>query len=170
MYNLLTANQSFFALNQDLLIVVCVCVILPVSVVALIVWVARNNTNKKAEIMTKAIEAGATIPDDFWDRMGGKTKNGRKMEESTIKGKLLKSLRSGIIVSGLGLIFTIAGLTKINIAFSKELLAFAGPIMLVVGIANIVYYIVASKKMADRIQAEEEIEIDKILKRKEKLD
>ncbi|MBQ0044930.1 MAG: hypothetical protein KBT05_07905 [Bacteroidales bacterium] len=163
MYNLLSANPSFFQLNQDLIIVVCVCVILPVSVVALIVWSARNNTNRKAEIMTKAIEAGVSIPEDFWDRMGGKSEKAGKLGEGTIKAKLLRSLRSGVILSGIGIILTVTSIAT----FSNDFFTLSGLILLVVGIGNIVYYIVASKSLADRIQAEEEVEIAKILKKKD---
>lgn len=165
MYNLLTANSSF-QIDGDLISIICVCVILPVSITALVMWVARNNANRKAEIMTKAIEAGVSIPEDFWEQMNDHKKKDSKIESKTIKGKLLKTLKKGITLSGLGLVFTVICMTGALDIFDNDIFSFAGVIMLVLGIGNIVYYFVASRSMADRIKAEEEIEVAEILKKK----
>ena len=49
-----------------LLVPLGVCVVLPVMIVWLVTRTRQNETNKKTEIMLKAIESGATIDADFF--------------------------------------------------------------------------------------------------------
>ena len=45
----------------DALIPICICVVLPTLVIWLIGRVKQNETNRKAEIMLKALDNGAKI-------------------------------------------------------------------------------------------------------------
>ena len=59
---------------DDILIVLGICVVLPVMIVWLVTRVRQNETNKKTEIMLKAIESGATIDVNFFkEKQGAKT-------------------------------------------------------------------------------------------------
>ena len=88
--------EGVIALLIPIIIPVCVCVVLPVMIVHLVTRARQNETNKKTEIMLKAIEAGASIDADFF-----KDKNSPR----TIKERLLKRLVWGCItgLSGAGL-------------------------------------------------------------------
>ena len=68
----------------DILIPIGICVVLPIVVVWLNTRKAQNETNKKTEIMLKAIEAGATIDTDLFKNQQAPAK--------TIKEKLLSRL------------------------------------------------------------------------------
>lgn len=46
---------------EDILLPIFICVVLPVMIVWLVTRAKQNETNKKAEIMLKAIENGACI-------------------------------------------------------------------------------------------------------------
>jgi hypothetical protein len=73
------------------LIPICICVVLPALIVWLIGRVKQNETNRKAEIMLKALDNGAKIDTDFF-----KSQSGSK----TIKERLLGRL-TGACVTGL---------------------------------------------------------------------
>lgn len=49
-----------------------VCVALPVLIVWLVGRVQQNETNRKADIMLKAIESGATVDTDLFRSQGGR--------------------------------------------------------------------------------------------------
>ena len=51
---------------EEILIPIGICVVLPVMIVWLINRTRQNETNRKTEIMLKAIESGATIDADFF--------------------------------------------------------------------------------------------------------
>ena len=62
---------------------VAICVILPVLIVYIVGRVRKNETDRKAEIMLKAIENGATVDPNFF-------KPAKK--QRTIKQELLEKL------------------------------------------------------------------------------
>ena len=72
------------------LIPISICVVLPALIVWLIGRVKQNETNRKAEIMLKALDNGAKIDTDFF----------RSSSESrTIKERLLGRLTGACITS-----------------------------------------------------------------------
>ena len=144
--------EGTIALLIPIVVPVCVCVVLPVLIVSLVTKSRQNETNKKTEIMLKAIEAGASIDADFL-----KDKN----SPQSIKERLLKRLIWGCItgLSGVGL--AALGIvqwvnwngTTSNDSFVIPLI-FAG-IFLSVGIALFIGFFVGKKMLAKEIEAEE---------------
>ena len=144
--------EGTIALLIPIVVPVCVCVVLPVLIVSLVTKSRQNETNKKTEIMLKAIEAGASIDADFF-----KDKN----SPQSIKERLLKRLSWGCItgLSGVGL--AALGIvqwvnwngTTSNDSFVIPLI-FAG-IFLSVGIALFIGFFVGKKMLAKEIEAEE---------------
>ena len=144
--------EGTIALLIPIVVPVCVCVVLPVLIVSLVTKSRQNETNKKTEIMLKAIEAGASIDADFF-----KDKN----SPQSIKERLLKRLIWGCItgLSGVGL--AALGIvqwvnwngTTSNDSFVIPLI-FAG-IFLSVGIALFIGFFVGKKMLAKDIEAEE---------------
>ena len=57
---------DFWDLFFHALIPICICVVLPTLVIWLIGRVKQNETNRKAEIMLKALDNGAIIDSDFF--------------------------------------------------------------------------------------------------------
>ena len=71
---------------EEILVPIAICVVLPVMIVWLINRTRQNETNRKTEIMLKAIESGATIDANFFKEIQG---------AKTIKERLLKRLTGG---------------------------------------------------------------------------
>ncbi len=135
-----------------LLVPLGVCVVLPVLIVWLVTRTRQNETNKKTEIMLKAIESGATIDADFF-------MDTQKKQRST-KERLLNRLIWGCATSILGVGLAVLGIvqwvnwngTSSNDSF-VELLVFAG-IFLAIGVALFIGFFVGRKMLAKEMEAE----------------
>ena len=133
------------------LFIIGLCVVLPIVVVLLNTLKARNETNKKTEIMLKAIEAGATIDTDLFKNQQAPAK--------TITEKLLSRLTAACIILAIGLstlimlfIMAYIGSVQTDLFFSILLI---GGIILAIGIALFVAYFVGKSMLAKEIEAEE---------------
>ena len=51
---------------EDIILPIFICVVMPVAIVWLVMRAKQNETNKMAEIMLKAIEAGIPLDPDFF--------------------------------------------------------------------------------------------------------
>ncbi len=139
---------------SNLLTPIGICVVLPVMVVWLVMRVKQNETNRKTEIMLKAIESGASIDVDFF--------KAQQMEAKTIKERLLKRLTGACVLSLLGVIMLVLG-----IYFASEtvavivgnrvspLILMVGGVLLAVGLALFAVFFVGKKMLAKEIEAEE---------------
>lgn len=136
----------------EALIPISICVVLPALIVWLIGRVKQNETNRKAEIMLKALDNGAKIDTDFF-----KSSSGSK----TIKERLLKRLTGACVTSLLGVAFLVGGiLICYATSWSFEdgpmcLLAPVGGILLAIGMALFIVYFVGKRMLAKEIEAEE---------------
>ena len=136
-----------------LLIPLGICVVLPVLIVWLVTRTRQNETEKKTEIMLKAIEAGATIDAEFF-------KDAQRKQKST-KERLLNRLIWGCTTSILGVGLAALGIiqwvnwngTTSNDSFVVPLI-FAG-IFLAIGIALVMGFLVGRKMLVKEIEAEE---------------
>ena len=136
-----------------LLIPLGICVVLPVLIVWLVTRTRQNETDKKTEIMLKAIEAGATIDAEFF-------KDAQRKQKST-KERLLNRLIWGCTTSILGVGLAALGIiqwvnwngTTSNDSFVVPLI-FAG-IFLAIGIALVMGFLVGRKMLVKEIEAEE---------------
>ena len=130
-----------------------ICVVLPVLIVWLVTRTRQNETNKKTEIMLKAIESGATIDANFFN-------DAHKKQKST-KERLLNRLIWGCATSILGVGLAILGIvqwvnwngTTSNDSFVVPLI-FAG-ILLAIGIALFIGFFVGRKMLTKEMEAEE---------------
>lgn len=136
-----------------LLVSLGISVVMPVMIVWLVSRTRQNETNKKTEIMLKAIESGATIDADFF-------KYTQKKQRST-KERLLNRLVWGCATSILGVGLAALGIvqwvnwngTSSNESFVLPLV-FAG-IFLAIGIALFIGFYVGRKMLAKEMEAEE---------------
>ena len=134
----------------DNLIPIGVCVVLPIFIVWLNLRAKMNETNRKAEVMLKAIEAGKEVDADYF-KPEGKAK--------TVKGQLLGKLTGACITFLIGaLVMTIvlcmSAQEKIE---SEATLGFAvfGGIMIAIGVALFIAFFVGKKMLAKEMEAEE---------------
>ena len=135
-------------MDFDILVPLGICVVLPVMIVWLVTRARQNETNKKTEIMLKAIESGATIDANFF-----KEKQGAK----TIKERLLSRLTWGSIFSLIGVVLLVLAIVFANsyapdgwIVNSSPAPTFAtiGGILLAIDLALFAVFFVSKKMMA----------------------
>ncbi len=136
----------------DALIPICICVVLPTLVIWLIGRVKQNETNRKAEIMLKALDNGAIIDSDYFKGLSG---------SKTIKERLLGRLTGASVTGVLGLALILVALIPDwpgEWVFSDSpapMLVILGGILLAIGIALFIVYFTGKKLMAKEIVSEE---------------
>ena len=131
-------------MDSNILVPLGICVVLPVMIVWLVTRARQNETNKKTEIMLKAIESGATIDANFF-----KEKQGAK----TIKERLLKRLTGGCIFTLMGVVFTVIGF--VNKDMMAEIIpCIFGGIFFAIGIGLLIVFFVGKKMLVKEMEAE----------------
>ena len=143
---------------EEILISIGICVVLPVMIVWLINRTRQNETNRKTEIMLKAIESGATIDADFFkaqqEQKGPRTTR-------TIKERLLRRLTGGCVFTLMGVAFAVIGLVNrsmmtdihmSNDAFTMPCIL--GGIFFSIGVALLIVFFVGKKMLAKEMEAE----------------
>ena len=137
---------------EEILIPISVCVVLPVMVVWLVNRTRQNEINRKADIMLKAIESGATIDANFFKA---------QQENKSIKERLLKRLTGACIFTLTGLVFAVIGLfnwTNLTENMSNDSAVIPmifGGLFFAIGISLFVVFFVGRKMLAKEIEAEE---------------
>lgn len=123
-----------------------ICVVLPIVIVWIISRTRKNETDRKAEIMLKAIENGQSIDPEMFKTPKSK---------ASVKKDLLEKLNGACITSLMGLAFLLLYLFKgVSYGFGT-FLPYAAGAMLAVGIGLFVSFFVGRKMMAKEIEAEE---------------
>ena len=134
------------------LVPICICVVLPVLIVWIIGKVKQNETNRKAEIMLKALDSGAKIDTDFF-----KSQSGSK----TIKERLLGRLTGACVTSLTGVALLAVGIYLQNLPEASSNVEFVilaylfGGILLAVGISLFIVYLTGQKMLFKEMDAEE---------------
>ena len=132
----------------EVIVPIFVCVILPVVIVWLVMRTKQNETNKKTEVLLKAIECGATIDDmDYF----------KSPKQKSTKEKLLEKLNGACVTSLMGVAFLVLGILKDNdlIDLPMPFVTLAGAVLLTVGIGLFITYFIGKKTLAKEIEAEE---------------
>lgn len=142
----------------EVLVPIAVCVILPVLIVAIVGRVRQNETNRRAEIMLKAIENGQTVDPELF--------KAPEKQRKTVKMELLDKLTGACITTLMGIAFLCVGLLYIcnpvwRAFINPSLLLIAGGVLLAVGIGNFSAYFVGKKTLAAEIEAEEKALLNK---------
>ena len=134
------------------LVPICICVVLPVLIVWIIGKVKQNETNRKAEIMLKALDSGAKIDTDFF-----KSQSSSK----TIKERLLGRLTGACVTSLTGVALLAMGIYLQNLPEASSNVEFVilaylfGGILLAVGISLFIVYLTGKKMLFKEMDAEE---------------
>ena len=136
----------------DIIVPIFVCVVLPVFIVWLVTRARQHETDKKTEIMLKAIENGAEIDPEFF-----KTKQSHR----SIKQELMDKFTGACVTSFMGIAFLVIGLVnRSNPGMFKglwflETALSAGAILLAIGFALFLSYLVSKRTLAKEIESEE---------------
>lgn len=137
----------------DSLIPLGICVVMPILIVWLRTRARQNETNKRTEIMLKAIESGATIDADFF--------KGQVVERRTLKERMLARLTAASVTGMLGIFGLVGGiLFACKNCWDADddlaiILIVLGGILLAVGLALFIVYLVGRRMLAKEIEAEE---------------
>ena len=142
---------------EDIILPIFMCVVMPVAIVWLVMRAKQNETNKMAEIMLKAIEAGIPLDPDF-------IKTQTRTLQKSLKERQLGWLTAACILIALGLgsilvgaiIILINNWTYDTAPTAYSLLTFAGGLVLVIGIALLVVYFIRKRILAKELEAERE--------------
>ena len=142
---------------EDIILPIFMCVVMPVAIVWLVMRAKQNETNRMAEIMLKAIEAGIPLDPDFF-------KTQTRTLQKSLKERQLGWLTAACILIALGLgsilvgaiIILINNWTYDTAPTAYSLLTFAGGLVLVIGIALLVVYFIRKRILAKELEAERE--------------
>jgi hypothetical protein len=148
-------TKNFTVMDWDQLLPLGVCVVLPVMIVWLVMRTRQNETNKKTEIMLKAIESGATVDTEFF--------NSQQKGQKTIKERLLGRLTGASIMTLLGVALLVIAVVFGNSYapdgwnFSDSpapVFAVIGGILLAIGLALFAVFFAGKKMLAKEMEAE----------------
>ncbi|MBO5420009.1 MAG: hypothetical protein J6A22_08000 [Bacteroidales bacterium] len=129
-----------------LLIPICICVVLPVMIVWLVTRAKTKRTEKKMDVLVKAIENGVEVdPAMFVEMTEGNPKS--------VKMELLNKLGIGVMLSLMGLVFIV--LAACNVQAFPAWGYYAGIPLLAVGIGNLVSYFYGVRFMRPEIETDE---------------
>lgn len=147
MFTLLTMNAYVL---KDIINVIGICVVLPIVIVWLINRRRTNETNRRAEILLKAIEAGSTVDLNLFQE---------PQKQRSIKEKLLDRLTAAWVATLIGLTIIAFGISMYCLIDDPEevlllVIACIGGIIMAVGIALFGVYFAGKKLLATEIEAE----------------
>lgn len=132
------------------LVCICICCVMPVLIVWLCARAKTRRTEKKMEVLMKAIENGTEIdPDMLVDINGGKS----------LKMKLVDKLGTGVMMSLMGLTFIL--LAAFGVMSFPAWGYYAGIPILAVGVGTLVSYLFGVRFLKPEIEAEEKRQLDK---------
>ena len=137
---------------DEILVPIAICVVLPVMIVWLINRTRQNETNRKTEIMLKAIEAGATIDADFF-----KAQQEQKAPK-TLKEKLLNRLTAGCVCTFIGIAAVVVCFVleaKLGWNHVGDYMLTFGAISIAIGISFLLVFFVGKKMLTKEMEAED---------------
>jgi mannose/fructose/N-acetylgalactosamine-specific phosphotransferase system component IIC len=145
-------NLSRNTVMEDVLVPIFICTILPIAIVWLVGRVRKHETDKKTEIMLKAIENGAQIDTQLFKS---------KQSTRSIKQELMDKFTGACVTSFMGVAFLVIGLAnQSNPGLFKgmwfiETALSAGAILMAIGFALFLSYLVSRRTLAKEIEAED---------------
>lgn len=132
-----------------------ICVLMPVSIVAIVIRMKINETNKRAEIMLTAIEKGSNIDTGKLLKSFESSGKSAKTSRAALKEKLMKKLLTAFILMGIGITFCVytALLGYWGGGNTNEItaMAFTGAIFVLIGAAFLISYFISRKFLAEEL-------------------
>lgn len=144
---------EILSLLEEVLVPVAICVILPISIVAIVVGKKRHEMNKRTEILLAAIEKNAELDVDEYLRKMSPNKK-------TIKERLITKLLWGSVLSALGVAVLVYSLWMdiLGGMMTRSLQGqyMSGATLLLVGLAIILVFFISKKMLANEMKVEAE--------------
>lgn len=141
---------------EDILVPIFVAALMPVAVVYIVFWSVRNNDDRRADVLIKAIESGNIVDADKLAEALGKP---RKSPRELLNGRLLR----GCIFSLIGSFLIIIDIVKICCGAEMgdyrvtTLFIFSG-ISLAIGISYLIVFSYAKRQL--EVEANNNVETE----------
>ena len=143
--------EEIFEVLMLVIVVIGCCVVLPL----MIVWLTNKRKNHEIDKQTEILMAMMEKHPDLDPAEVMKKLNVSSKSHKTIKQKLLDNVLTGGFMTLMGLAVLIPHLCGMVFFGNKENGIFCGGIMLAVGVAFLIYYLVSKKQLSGEIEAEE---------------
>lgn len=140
--------EASIEILEEFLLPIFICVVLPCIIVWLTLNARKHELDKRTEIALKAIENGAEIDPKILSSV--------KSKERGLKEKIFGYLKTGIILSAVGIIFLLLGLIMRE-QVEDAIIAFysTAALFIVLGNTFFLIYMIAKKRFANEIAKEE---------------
>ena len=143
--------EEIFEVLMLVIVVIGCCVVLPL----MIVWLTNKRKNHEIDKQTEILMAMMEKHPDLDPAEVMKKLNVSSKSHKTIKQKLLDNVLTGGFMTLMGLAVLIPHLCGMVFFGNKENGIFCGGIMLAVGLAFLIYFLVSKKQLSGEIEAEE---------------
>ena len=143
--------EEIFEVLMLAIVVIGCCVGLPL----MIVWLTNKRKSHEIDKQTEILMAMMEKHPDLDPAEVMKKLNVSSKSHKTIKQKLLDNVLTGGFMTLMGLAVLIPHLCGMVFFGNKENGIFCGGIMLAVGVAFLLYYLVSKKQLSGEIEAEE---------------
>ena len=143
--------EEIFEVLMLAIVVIGCCVVLPL----MIVWLTNKRKSHEIDKQTEILMAMMEKHPDLDPAEVMKKLNVSSKSHKTIKQKLLDNVLTGGFMTLMGLAVLIPYLCGMVFFGNKENGIFCGGIMLAVGVAFLLYYLVSKKQLSGEIEAEE---------------
>lgn len=134
---------------ESILIPIFVCVVLPVSIVAIVFKASINSDNKRAQVLIKAIESNCGINTD---KLAEALRKPKKTAREILNLRLLRGCIFSLIGLGFLVIVILSLTTKTSLYYDPSYLPFSLIICipsLAIGISYLTVYFATRKQIKD---------------------
>ena len=134
---------------ESILIPIFVCVVLPVSIVAIVFRASINSDNKRAQVLIKAIESNCGINTD---KLAEALRKPKKTAREILNLRLLRGCIFSLIGLGFLVIVILSLTTKTSLYYDPSYLPFSLIICipsLAIGISYLTVYFATRKQIKD---------------------
>ena len=126
------------------LVPIFVCVVLPVSIVLIVSLRKWNSDNKRAEILTKAIESGREVDTERLEESLSDHKNRQYTEKDLLYARLLRGCICTLVGIALSVVYFLWPANDID---ELSFLMLGGAVSTAIGIAYLIVYFVTRKEV-----------------------
>ena len=138
----------------EIIVTIFMCVIMPITIVWLVMRTKLNETNKMAEIMIKAIEAGTPIDPSFFKEQPLRRTIKQKQAGLLTGACIIAVLGLGLVIIGL-ICYLVNGWTYLTVPSAIIYVTLAGGVLVAIGLALYLAYLLRKRLLTKEIEAEE---------------
>lgn len=138
----------------EIIVTIFMCVIMPITIVWLVMRTKLNETNKMAEVMIKAIEAGTPIDPSFFKEQTLRKTIKQKQAGLLTAACIIAVLGFGLVIIGL-ICYLVNGWTYLTAPSAITYVTLAGGVLVAIGSALYLAYLLRKRLLTKEMEAEE---------------